>query len=112
MRVLLLAQFYPPVIGGEERHVRNLAVALGARGLDVHVATLGTDRGAPQQDPGVTVHVLDHVGSRLPGLYATADRPLALPVPDPLTTRDLARLVKSGAATVEDIAGELRQWCD
>jgi hypothetical protein len=24
MRILLLAQFYPPVIGGEERHVRNL----------------------------------------------------------------------------------------
>lgn len=93
MRVLLLAQFYPPVIGGEERHVRNLAVALAARGLDVHVATLGTDRGEPQQDPGVTVHVLEHVGSRLPALYPTADRPLALPVPDPLTTRDLHRLV-------------------
>ena len=93
MKVLLLAQFYPPVIGGEERHVRNLAVALAARGLDVHVATLGTDRGEPQQDPGVTVHVLEHVGSRIPALYPTADRPLALPVPDPLTTRDLARLV-------------------
>lgn len=24
MRILLLAQFYAPVIGGEERHVRNL----------------------------------------------------------------------------------------
>ncbi|SBT89467.1 hypothetical protein GA0115233_1009115 [Streptomyces sp. DI166] len=30
----------------------------------------------------------------------------------PVQVRDLARLVKSGAATVEDIAGELRQWCD
>lgn len=94
MRVLLLAQFYPPVIGGEERHVRNLAVALAARGLDVHVATLGTDRGEPQQDAGVTVHVLEHLGSRLPALYPTADRPLALPVPDPLTTRGLSRLVR------------------
>lgn len=94
MRVLLLAQFYPPVIGGEERHVRNLAVALAARGLDVHVGTLDTDRGTPQLDPGVTVHVLEHVGSRVPGLYPTADRPLALPVPDPLTTRDLSRLVR------------------
>ena len=93
MRILLLAQFYPPVIGGEERHVRNLAVALAARGLDVHVATLGTDRGEPQHDRGVTVHVLEHVGSRIPALYPTADRPLALPVPDPLTTRGLQRLV-------------------
>ncbi|WP_168929559.1 glycosyltransferase family 4 protein [Nocardioides sp. GY 10127] len=94
MRVLLLAQFYPPVIGGEERHVRNLAVALAARGHDVHVATLATDRGIPQADPGVTVHLLDHVGARVPALYPTADRPLALPAPDPWTVRDLARLAR------------------
>lgn len=93
MRVLLLAQLYPPIIGGEERHVRNLAVALAARGHDVHVATL--DAGlAPQREPGVTVHLLDHVGRRAPGLYPVADRPLAVPVPDPWTTRDLARLVR------------------
>lgn len=93
MKVLLLAQLYPPVIGGEERHVRNLAVALAARGHEVHVATL--DTGAePQRDVGVTVHLLDHVGRRAPGLYPTADRPLAVPVPDPWTTRDLARLVR------------------
>jgi hypothetical protein len=28
MRILLLSQFYPPVIGGVERHVRNLGTAL------------------------------------------------------------------------------------
>ncbi|WP_182523488.1 glycosyltransferase family 4 protein [Nocardioides dongkuii] len=99
MRVLLLAQLYPPVIGGEERHVRNLAVALAARGHEVHVATYDTGEPA-QQDPGVAVHLLDHVGRRLPGLYPTADRPLALPVPDPLTTRDLARLVRDLAPDV------------
>jgi hypothetical protein len=27
MRILLLSQFYPPVIGSEERHVRNLGRA-------------------------------------------------------------------------------------
>ena len=26
MRILQLAQFYPPVVGGEERHVRNLSL--------------------------------------------------------------------------------------
>jgi glycosyltransferase involved in cell wall biosynthesis len=93
MRVLLLAQLYPPVIGGEERHVRNLAVALAGRGHEVHVGTLDSGS-APLADPGVTVHLLDHVGRRAPGLYPTADRPLAVPVPDPWTTRDLARLVQ------------------
>lgn len=94
MRILLLAQLYPPVIGGEERHVRNLAVALAARGHEVHVGTLDAGM-APLRDPGVTVHLLDHVGRRAPGLYPTADRPLAVPVPDPWTTRDLARLVRT-----------------
>lgn len=96
----MLAQFYPPVIGGEERHVRNLAVGLAARGHDVHVGTLrlggdgfATPVGDAVDDPGVTIHHLDHLGRRLPRLYPEADRPLALPVPDPLTTRGLARLV-------------------
>ncbi|MTB82844.1 glycosyltransferase [Nocardioides sp. zg-578] len=95
VKVLLLAQFYPPVIGGEERHVRNLAVALAARGHEVHVATLDTGGAeGPVADPGVRVHLLDNVGRRVPALYPTADRPLALPVPDPLTVRDLARVVR------------------
>jgi glycosyltransferase involved in cell wall biosynthesis len=93
MRILLLAQFYPPVIGGEERHVRNLAVELAGRGHDVHVATLDTGD-APVHDAGVTVHLLRNNGSRFPGLYSAAEQPLALPLPDPLTTRDLSALAR------------------
>ena len=88
----MLAQFYPPVIGGEERHVSNLAVELAGRGHDVHVACLDVGR-PPQQDPGVTVHALPNVGVKVPALYPTADRPLALPVPDPLAARALSRVV-------------------
>lgn len=94
MKVLLLAQFYPPVIGGEERHVRNLAVALARLGHDVHVATLRVDGFEPTTDPGVTVHVLDSIGTRIPGIYAASERPLSLPTPDPMTSRDLARVAK------------------
>jgi glycosyltransferase involved in cell wall biosynthesis len=92
MRILQLAQFYPPVIGGEERHVRNLSAELAARGHEVHVASLDVGR-EPCDDPGVTVHLLDNVGVKVPALYPTADRPLALPMPDPLVSRGLARLV-------------------
>jgi glycosyltransferase involved in cell wall biosynthesis len=90
--VLLLAQFYPPVIGGEERHVRNLAVELAGRGHEVHVACLDVGQ-PPVSDPGVTVHALSSLGARVPALYPTADRPLALPVPDPYVARGLSRLV-------------------
>lgn len=95
MRVLQLTQLYPPVVGGEERHVRNLSVGLAARGHEVHVATQAAPgAGDPPDDPGVRVHVLDGLGRHVPALYPTADRPLALPVPDPLTTRDLSRVVR------------------
>src|ERR1700760_1378492 len=100
MRVLQLAQFYPPVIGGEERHVRNLSVALAARGHDVHVACLDVGGAPPQEDPGVTVHVLPNVGVKVPALYPTADRPLSLPLPDPVVTRALRRLVEEGRPDV------------
>ena len=52
----MLAQFYPPIIGGEERHVRNLSIDLVARGHDVAVATLCHD-GAPEMecDQGVRI---------------------------------------------------------
>ena len=90
----MLAQFYPPVIGGEERHVRNLSVELATRGHDVHVACLEVGE-PPVSDPGVTVHVLPNLGVRVPALYPTADRPLALPVPDPYASRALSRVVGS-----------------
>jgi glycosyltransferase involved in cell wall biosynthesis len=92
VRILQLAQFYPPVIGGEERHVRNLSVELAALGHDVHVACLDVGT-PPQQDAGVTVHALHNVGVRVPALYPTADRPLALPMPDPFVTRALSRVL-------------------
>ena len=92
MRILQLAQFYPPVIGGEERHVRNLSLELASRGHDVHVACLDVG-GPPQQDAGVTVHALHNVGVKIPALYPTADRPLALPMPDPLVSRALSRVL-------------------
>jgi glycosyltransferase involved in cell wall biosynthesis len=60
----------------------------------MHVACLDVGH-PPQRDPGVTVHPLPNIGVKLPALYPTADRPLALPVPDPLAARALSRLVAS-----------------
>lgn len=91
----MLSQFYPPVTGGEEHHVRNLSVALADRGHEVHVGTFQLGADTPEPDhPAVRVHYLRNTGRHLGALYASADRPLALPVPDPLVTVDLHRLAK------------------
>ena len=95
MRVLLLAQFFPPDIGGEERHVFNLANTLAKRGHEVAVAT---QRMADVPDletlaSGVRVHRFATAAMRLPGLYSTS-RPHHPPLPDPLGVRELSRIVR------------------
>ena len=51
MRILLLAQFIPPLAGGEERHVWNLARGLAARGPEGTLLRLAHD---PAPPPGET----------------------------------------------------------
>jgi glycosyltransferase involved in cell wall biosynthesis len=95
MKILMLAQFFPPDVGGEERHVLNLSRSLAARGHDVSVAT--------QQVPGtvafetlasgVKVHRFTTTAMRLPGAYSDRRRPHHLPFPDPRMTAELTRLI-------------------
>jgi glycosyltransferase involved in cell wall biosynthesis len=94
VRVLLLSQFYAPVVGGEERHVEALAGELAARGHRVSVATIAVP-GAPALETrdGVRVHRLRATAQRLPGLFSDASRPHAAPFPDPGLAAGLRRLV-------------------
>ncbi|GAB1715073.1 MAG: glycosyl transferase [Nitrobacter sp.] len=94
MRVLLLSQFYPPVIGGEERHVRNLGAALAQRGHDVIVGTT-MHPGSPdiELDGAVRVHRLRGTLQRLSHLHADSERRHAPPFPDPELVLALKRLV-------------------
>jgi len=55
----MLAQFYAPIIGGEERMTQSLATALHERGHDVAVATLRhPGLAAYEERDGVRVHRL------------------------------------------------------
>jgi glycosyltransferase involved in cell wall biosynthesis len=95
MRILLLAQFFPPDIGGEERHVFDLAITLAERGHEVAVATHRMV-GVPDQETlaaGVRVHRFATAAMRLPGVYSTS-RTHHPPLPDPLAVRELARIVR------------------
>jgi len=90
MRVLLISQFYPPVIGGIEFHVSSLARTLAERGHAVAVATLAHN--AESDHPGVVVHRLSGVAQRVDALHTT-DRRHAPPIPDPGTVSELRRLI-------------------
>jgi glycosyltransferase involved in cell wall biosynthesis len=84
MRILMLTQFYPPVIGGEERHVRNLSAELAERGHDVTVATLWVSGTAAQEEDGrVHVHRLRGTLQRISKLFTDPGRRHAPPFPDP-----------------------------
>ena len=95
MRILLLAQFFPPDIGGEERHVFNLANTLAERGHQVAVATQRM-ADVPDQETlasGVQVHRFATAAMRLPGVYSTG-RIHHPPLPDPRGVRELARIIR------------------
>jgi len=94
MRVLMLTDFYQPVIGGVEQLVRMLAQDLVTRGHDVFVATIRA-AGLPEFeiDDGVEVYRLCSLTQRLPILFRDRRRPFHPPAPDPLVVDGLGRVV-------------------
>jgi glycosyltransferase involved in cell wall biosynthesis len=94
MRVLLVAQWFPPLIGGEEAHVHRLGRALVERGHDVSVATLwqkGLE--ASELVDGIRVHRLRGSLQRFDRLFRDPSRKSAAPFPDPELTAGLRRIV-------------------
>jgi glycosyltransferase involved in cell wall biosynthesis len=95
MRILMLTQFYPPIIGGEEQHVRTLSVELVSRGHDVAVVTLWHQGLAEfELDRGVRVYRIRTLVQRIPGFCSDSKRPYAPPFPDPEAVPALSRIVQ------------------
>lgn len=94
MRILLLAQFYPPIIGGEERHVKTLANSLLMRGHQVSVVTLGHGKyESVVVEDGVTVYRISGLLQRFPALFSPDGRQHAPPIPDPELMSAIDRIV-------------------
>ena len=80
MRVLMLAQFYPPVVGGEERHVLSLSEGLVRRGHEVVVATMPhPSRPEKTELGGVAVQSVHGALQRVSSLFSERERPHAPP---------------------------------
>jgi glycosyltransferase involved in cell wall biosynthesis len=90
----MLAQWYPPIIGGEERFAHDLSAALARRGHQVSVVTLwqpGLDE--LEVDDGVRIHRVRGLTQSIRWLYSDHDRRLATPYPDPGVVRRLSRIL-------------------
>lgn len=90
----MLTQFYPPILGGIERHVQSLSAELAARGHQVAVATLWHP-GQPEieMDGKVTVYRLRGTMQRFGNLFSTG-RFHSPPFPDPEVIQSLRRVVE------------------
>lgn len=88
----MLAQFFPPVIGGEERHVATLSAELAARGHHVAVATLWQP-GLPEFEMmgDVRLYRVRSTVQRAGWLFQT-ERSHAPPLPDPELAWALGRV--------------------
>src|SRR5438105_11891067 len=94
MRILMLAQFYPPAIGGEERHVADLSTELAARGHEVSVATLRHKGFLEFEiDRGVRIHRIRGTMQHLPMLFSNNEHQYAPPFPDPEVINALRRII-------------------
>lgn len=93
MRILMLIDSYPPMIGGAQQYVRNLSIALVARGHDVSVATLtGDGLASYEEDHGVRVYRLRGTLQRASRVFR--DRTYAPPIPDPELVRAIRDVIR------------------
>lgn len=95
MHILMLTQFYAPIIGGEERHVQDLCIELVKRGHRVSVATLQIQGTAEfEVDGGVQIYRIKSTTQRASWLYSQSERSHAPPLPDPEIVWALRQIIE------------------
>ena len=94
MRILMISQFYPPIVGGEESLVQDLSRSLAGRGHDVAVATIRHgDSPAIERNGSLTIYRFTPTTARLSALYGEDRRRHAPPIPDPEGSLALRRII-------------------
>jgi glycosyltransferase involved in cell wall biosynthesis len=95
MRIMMLAQSFAPIVGGEERVVEDLTRELVSRGHEVAVATLQQPGDTTVGEvAGAAVHPLRSSSYRVVRGRGDTERRHAPPVPDPETALDLSRVLR------------------
>ena len=96
VRILMVSEFFPPVMGGMERHVEGLCRALAARGHTVKVATLGWKGMVPREyRDGYEVHRIVGLFQVMGRLYSSRERRFHPPLVDPVIAKTIATMIKN-----------------
>ncbi|HEX7083268.1 MAG TPA: glycosyltransferase family 4 protein [Gaiellaceae bacterium] len=112
LRVLIVSDFYPPLIGGATRSAQLLAHGLARRGHRVVVATTWQPGTVAAEDDGdVAVRRLRGLTMRLPALSGNPYRRIAPPFPDPELVWRLRRLLRRERPDVVHASGWLAYSC-
>jgi len=94
VKILMVSDFYLPQVGGTERAVADLCQELRRRGHTALVATMWQEGLASYEElDGIPVHRLRGLARRLPLLHTRPRQRYHPPVPDPLVTATLGRLI-------------------
>ena len=106
MKILMLADFYPPILGGMERHVQSLSSALSIRGYQVTVCTTAI-QGLPQYEEqgGVKIHRLEGLFQKIPFLYKDTAKRYHPPAQDWLITRGAAQIIEREKPDIMHVHG-------
>ncbi len=92
MRILMLPQLYPPIIGGEERFAQDLSTGLARRGHEVSVVTLWQPGMTEfETESAVRIYRVHGFTQEIRWLYS--DRRLATPYPDPGVVHRLQKIL-------------------
>ena len=112
LRILLVADFYPPFLGGSERQTQMLARELHRRGHELCVATLWHPGQLARDDEGgVIVHRLKTLATRMPWFASDTSRRFVPPLPVPDLSWALRRLVKEFAPDIVHSFGWMTYSC-
>jgi glycosyltransferase involved in cell wall biosynthesis len=95
LNILMVAQFAPPIIGGEEQHIINLSHELVKRGHQVAIATIKHPKQLDFEiDSGVRIYRLQGTSQRINPFFSADGRRHAPPYPDPEITLGIRRVMK------------------
>lgn len=95
MRIMMLSQFFPPLLGGEERMVAEFAEQMVERGHDVSVVTLASeDLPAFEMYHGARVYRVNASVQKLRFLFKDQQKRQAPPIPDPQLTWEIQKIIR------------------